>query len=262
MSEELQVATPEQREITRLCVQAATLQMQHGLESAQVAQMTMRLGVALGMDSVECALTPNAVIVTTRINGHCLTTSRTVADKGLNMHVITEVQRIIIAAEHCIFNSEMVHKHLERIKPLKYNRWLVIFMIGLSCACFAHLAGGDWTIFAITFIASAIGMFVRQEFISRHFNPLIVFAVTAFVTTLISGLALKFNLGNNPQIALASSVLLLVPGFPLVNSLADILKGYLNMGIARWTLATVLTFGACMGIVFALNVLHISQWGN
>lgn len=254
--------SPKQQEITRLCVQAAAMQLQHGLESAQVVQMTMRLGSALGVDSVECALTPNAVIITTLLNGHCLTTTRRVLDKGLNMQVITEVQRIIITAEHKIYNINMVKEKLNQIKPLHYNRWIVVFMIGLSCACFAHLAGGDRTIFAITFAASALGMFVRQEFSKRHFNPLIVFAVTAFVASLISGLALKFDLGNNPQIALASSVLLLVPGFPLVNSIADILKGHISMGLARWSLATVLTFGACMGIVLALNVLNISQWGN
>ncbi|MDG2949869.1 threonine/serine exporter family protein [Exercitatus varius] len=254
--------SPKQRDITRLCVQVAALQLQHGLESAQVVQMTMRLGLALGVDSVECALTPDAVIITTLLNGHCLTTTRRVLDKGLNMQVITEVQRIIITAEHRIYNINMVKEKLNQIKPLRYNRWLVVFMIGLSCACFAHLAGGDWTIFSITFAASALAMFVRQEFTKRHFNPLIVFAVTAFVASLISGLALKFDLGNNPQIALASSVLLLVPGFPLVNSIADILKGHINMGLARWSLATVLTFGACMGIVLALNVLNISQWGN
>lgn len=74
-------------------------------------------------------------------------------------------------------------------------------------------------------------------------------------------MSLKYNLGNDPQIALASSVLLLVPGFPLINSLADILKGYVNMGLGRWTIATILTFGACLGIVFALSVLHITTWG-
>lgn len=252
----------KQQDITRLCVQVAAMQLQHGLESAQVVQMTMRLGLALGVDSVECALTPNAVIITTLLNGHCLTTTRRVQDKGLNMQVITEVQRIIITTEHKIYDLHMAKEKISQIKPLHYNRWTVVFMIGLSCACFAHLSGGDWAIFAITFVASALGMFVRQEFGKRHFNSLIVFAVTAFVTSLVSGLALKFNFGNNPQIALASSVLLLVPGFPLVNSIADILKGHIGMGLARWSLATVLTFGACMGIVFALNVLNISQWGG
>jgi len=219
-----------QRAVTRICVETALLLLQHGAESAVVVQMAQRLGVALGIESVECALTANAVLLTTLSKQHCITTVRKNVDKGINMQIVTDVQHI------------------------------VVFMIGLSCASFAHLSGGDMTICAITFIASAIAMFVRQEISKRHYNPLIVFAITAFVASLISGMSLKYSLGNDPHIALASSVLLLVPGFPLINSLADILKGYVNMGIGRWTIATVLTFGACLGIVFALNLLNIVSW--
>ena len=251
----------KQREITRLCIQTALLLLQHGVESTVVVQMASRLGVALGVDSVECALTPNAVILSTLYNNHCITTTRKNTDKGINMQVVTEVQRIVIAAEHHIYDLRHVREKLDRIKPLKYNRYLVVVMVGLSCACFSHLAGGDWTIFGITFIASALAMYIRQIISERHFNPLIVFAVTAFVASLVAGSALKYELGNDPQIALASSVLLLVPGFPLVNSLADILKGHINMGIARWVIATVLTFGSCIGIVFALSLLNITGWG-
>ena len=251
----------KQREITRLCIQTALLLLQHGVESTVVVQMASRLGVALGVDSVECALTPNAVILSTLSNNHCITTTRKNTDKGINMQVVTEVQRIVIAAEHHIYDLRHVREKLDRIKPLKYNRYLVVVMVGLSCACFSHLAGGDWTIFGITFIASALAMYIRQIISARHFNPLIIFAVTAFVASLVAGSALKYELGNDPQIALASSVLLLVPGFPLVNSLADILKGHINMGIARWVIATVLTFGSCIGIVFALSLLNITGWG-
>ena len=251
----------KQREITRLCIQTALLLLQHGVESTVVVQMASRLGVALGVDSVECALTPNAVILSTLSNNHCITTTRKNTDKGINMQVVTEVQHIVIAAEHHIYDLRHVREKLDRIKPLKYNRYLVVVMVGLSCACFSHLAGGDWTIFGITFIASALAMYIRQIISARHFNPLIVFAVTAFVASLVAGSALKYELGNDPQIALASSVLLLVPGFPLVNSLADILKGHINMGIARWVIATVLTFGSCIGIVFALSLLNITSWG-
>ncbi|MDP8079071.1 threonine/serine ThrE exporter family protein [Phocoenobacter skyensis] len=251
-----------QREITRLCIKTALLLLQHGAESTLVVQMATRLGVALGVDSVECALTTNAIMLTTLYNENCITTVRRNVDRGINMHVVTEVQHIVITAEHKIFDIYQVRRNLERVKPFKYNRYLVVVMVGLSCACFSHLAGGDWAIFGITFIASSIAMFVRQQLAMRHYNPFIVFALTAFIGSMISGLALQYQIGNTPEIALASSVLLLVPGFPLINALADILKGYINMGIGRWSLATVLTFGACIGIVFALNVLHISGWGQ
>ncbi|TCP89770.1 uncharacterized membrane protein YjjP (DUF1212 family) [Cricetibacter osteomyelitidis] len=252
----------KQRKVTRLCVQTALLLLQHGAESAVIVQMTHRLGIALGMESVECALTPNAVIVTTLNNGHCITTARKNIDKGINMRVVTEVQRIVITAEHKIYDLDKVRSKLEHISMEKYPHWLVALMAGLSCACFAHLTGADWITFLLTFIASAGAMIVRQQLTKLHYNSLIVFAATAFVASLIAGIGLKYQWGNDPQIALASSVLLLVPGFPLVNSIADILKGHTNMGLARWTIATVLTFGACIGIVFALSLLNITDWGN
>ena len=62
------ITPDEQREVTRLCVQTALLLLQHGAESTVVAQMAQRLGLALGVESVECALTANAVIITT-LNG-------------------------------------------------------------------------------------------------------------------------------------------------------------------------------------------------
>ncbi|MBE2897276.1 threonine/serine exporter family protein [Pasteurellaceae bacterium TAE3-ERU1] len=252
----------EQQEITRLCVHTALLLLQHGAESTLVSQVAERLGKALGVESVEIALTANAVVLTTRHDGNCITTTRRNQDRGINMHVVTEVQHIVIAAEHHIYDTDTVHKKLYAIRPYKYNRYLVVLMVGLSCASFARLSGGDANICAITFLASCVAMYVRQALAMRHYNPTIVFATTAFVATCISSVSLRFGIGNDPQVAIASSVLLLVPGFPYINSLSDILKGFTNMGIGRWALATVLTFGACIGIVFALSLLNIHQWGG
>lgn len=262
MSSSELITYERQQDITRVCAYAALLLLQHGAESTLVVQITDRLGLALGMDSIECALTPNAIILTTRYQDRCITTTRKNSDKGINMYVITEVQHIMLAAEHHIYNLAMVKNKLAQIEPLKYNRWLVVGMIGLSCAAFARLSGGDLPICLITFFAAMGAMFVRQELSIRHYNPIIVFALTAFVATGLAGMALKYNIGNDPQIAIASSVLLLVPGFPLINALADVLKGHVNMGIGRWAIATILTLGACIGIVFALSLLNIQQWGG
>lgn len=76
MEMQCESAVVKQREITRLCVQAALLLLQHGAESTLVVQCAGRLGVALGVDSVECALTPNAVVLTMLLNANCITTTR------------------------------------------------------------------------------------------------------------------------------------------------------------------------------------------
>ncbi len=59
---------------------------------------------------------------------------------------------------------------------------------------------------------------------------------------------------------MAASVLLLVPGFPLINAVSDMVKGYFNMGLARWGTATLLTISAAIGIILAMSVTGI--WGG
>ncbi len=55
---------------------------------------------------------------------------------------------------------------------------------------------------------------------------------------------------------MAASVLLLVPGFPLINAVADMFKGHINTGLARWAIASLLTLATCVGVVMALTI-----WG-
>jgi uncharacterized membrane protein YjjP (DUF1212 family) len=251
---------PNQRAVSRLIAQAGQMLLAHGAESTLVGHITHRIGKAAGMDEVEVSLSASSLVVTTVYNEHCVTTARRSPDRGLNMRVVTQIQRICIMMEKGILDYQLAQKKLNQISPERYNRWLVVVMIGLSCAAFSRLAGGDWAVFGMTFLASGLGMIVRQEFGHRHFNPLLNFAITAFVTTLISAQAVIYGIGDQPQLVMASSVLMLVPGFPLINSVADMLKGYVNMGIARFVMASLLTLATCLGIVGAMSITNVLGW--
>lgn len=252
----------KQREISRLVAKAGQMLLQHGAESSLVSDVSRRLGIAVGADDVEISLSASSLVITTMINEHCMTTARRAPDRGINMRAVTEIQRICIMSEKGLLDCHEAAVKLDAISPERYNRWLVVVMIGLSCASFSRLAGGDWPVFMMTFLASSLGMIVRQEIGHRHFNPLLNFGITAFVTTLISSQAVIYNIGNTPFLAMASSVLMLVPGFPLINAVADMVKGYVNMGIARWTFATLLTLSTSIGIVGAMNLVGVWGWIN
>jgi uncharacterized membrane protein YjjP (DUF1212 family) len=246
--------------VTRLIAQAGQMLLAHGAESTLVADIMRRMGIACRMDEVEVALTANSLVVTTVYEEHCITTARRCQDRGINMRAVTQIQRICIMMEKGILDFSLAQKKLNEISPERYKRPIVIFMIGLSCAAFSHLAGGDWGVFLMTFIASAVGMSVRLEIGHRHFNPLLNFASTAFVTTVISAQAAIYHIGDKPQLVMACSVLMLVPGFPLINAVADMLKGYINTGIARFMMATLLTLSTCLGIIAAMFVTNVGGW--
>lgn len=249
-----------QREITRLCIQSALLLLQHGAESMLVEQLSCRLGKALGVEEVESSISANAVVLSTIHQGHCVTSTRKNVDRGINMHVVTEVQRIVILTEHRLLDIEEVQKRLDNIKPLRYPRWLMVVMVGLSCACFCRLAGGNLDTVTTTFFASALAMYARQLLTSLQINPLINFFATAFVATTASGLLVNWLDVSKAPIAMASCVLLLVPGFPLINAVADMFKGHINTGMARWMMASLLTLATCIGVVVAMAVWGFRSW--
>lgn len=134
-------------------------------------------------------------------------------------------------------------------------------MVGMACACFAHLAGGDVVVVLMTLLAGTVGQLVRYYLTKQCFNAFVVAGTTAFCVSMLSSVALFFGLGNDPHIAIASSILLLVPSFVLINSLSDMLKGYMNMGVGRFVFVIILTLSAGIGISLALLTLHIRQWG-
>lgn len=250
----------QQTEITRITIQAGQLLQQHGAESRLIEQTSVRLGLALGAQSIEMSVSADALVLTTLYQGSCITTTRRVHDRGINMQMVCDVQRICVMAEKGLLDAAGVKAKLTKLTPMKYNRWLVIFMIGLSCGSFSHLFGGDASVFLMTFLASACAMLVRQELAHRHHSPLINFAITAFVATTIASMAVKYQIGNQPELAMAASVLLLVPGFPLINAVSDMVKGHINMGISRWVGASLLTMSVAVGIVMGMALTGVGAW--
>lgn len=238
--------------------------MQYGAESTVVVDLTRRLGLACGVSHVECALSLNAITLTTIHSGRCITTVRNTMHQGINVAVLVQISHIVMYAEQNPrheYTTATLQQKLNAITQESYPPWVVAVFVGISCASFAFLATDDFTIAGITFLAALCAMRVRLFFVAHHFNPFVAVIATAFIATLLGATAYFLRLGELADVAVASSVLLLVPGFPIINALSDILKGYINMGIGRFVWASMLSLSACVGIVSALILLGITDWG-
>lgn len=234
--------------------------LQHGAESALAESLTRRLGLALGAGSVEVALMANAITVTTIVNGECITTVRRNQDRGINMYMVMEVQRSVLAVEEGTMDAEAYRRSVENITPHKYPRRLTTLAVGIACACFARLAGADGMSVMFAFVSGTAGMAMRHLFGHFNFSPMIGFFAAAFVATSITAQDFIYHISTTPKISMSASVLLLVPGFPLVNGVSDIVKGYANTGIARVTTALLLLAMSCIGIMLGVAVWGTKGW--
>jgi uncharacterized membrane protein YjjP (DUF1212 family) len=248
------------RDVIDLALWAGQLLLQSGAESQQVEETVHRLGTGLGCDWLDILVSPNALAITATSDGEFRTKVRRVVNIGVNLQVVVEVStvvQLVLAGELDRHDLRTELERISRFQPV-YNRWTVALMVGAACAAFSRLFGGDWTIFAITFVASAIAMLFRQELHRRNFNPFLVVVMTAFVASAIASIAPLLGLGNQPQLTLISSVLLLVPGVPLINSVQDLLKGYMLTGIARGVTGGVIAACIALGLLLAMSLLRVS----
>jgi uncharacterized membrane protein YjjP (DUF1212 family) len=249
----------ELRDVIDLSLWAGHLLLQNGADTARIEETVHRLGTGLGCDWMDILVSPNGLIITTVSGREFRTRVRRVVGYQVDMTIVAAVNRLSRRVTVGELDRFAVRAELERIADLAphYNRWLVIIAAGLACAAFSRLFGGDWPAFAVTWLAGSSAAFVRRELTHRHFNPLLAITITAFVAGLIAGSTAVFGWSATPQHALAASVLLLVPGVPLINAAEDLFTGHLVIGFVRGLNGSLISLAIALGLLLAITLLGI-----
>jgi len=249
------------RDIVDLSLWSGQLQLQYGADTERAENTIHHLGTGLGCDWLDAFISPNAIVITTLSGDEFRTrTRRLVRFGGVDMNIVAAVNDLAYQVEAHTADRLKIRQELEQIDtmPKLYNRWLVVLLVGLACAAFSQLFGGDWAAFAVTWVAASVAMIARQELTRHYFNPYLIVVTTAFVATIIAALGVILQLGDKPQIALAASVLLLVPGVPLINSSKDLLQGHMVTGIVRGVTGALITLSIALGIGIAITLLPLT----
>lgn len=246
-------------ELMELVLWAGQLMLQHGAEAELVEETIHRLGTALGCDWLDIFISTNSIVVSSTSQGEFRTRTRRIPERPVNMTTVSCIVRLTRRVQNGEHTLEETRAELERIVSIGhyYPRWQIVICIGLACASFCHMFGGQWSDMAIAFVAASAAMFNRQELARRHVNLYLNVMTTAFIATLITSLASRWGLGEQPQHARAAAVLLLIPGVPFLNSIQDIIKGYTVTGISRWTVGTLITFSIALGMILALGITGV-----
>ncbi|MFN2203285.1 MAG: threonine/serine exporter family protein [Caldilineaceae bacterium] len=249
------------REVVNLALWSGQLLMENGAESQRVEETIRSLGDGLGCDFGDVFVSYNALIVSHSSRGEFRTKTRRIGPAGVNLTLVAAMSHLRHRVEEGKFDAAMVRKDLMRIvdTPRHYNRWLTVLMVGLACAAFSRLFGGDWFVFAVTLVAASLGMWVRQELARRHLNVLLVVAVSAFVAGAVVGLTRLFAPPFATEISMAASVLLLIPGVPFVNAVEDLIKGYTAVGLARFTTSFLIILAIALGLILAMVLTGVKS---
>lgn len=250
------------RDVVELGLWAGQLLLHAGAQSLRIERTVHVLGTALGADWLDVVVLPEGLVVTTSSGGEFRTRARRVTTLGVNFTLLDAIDALTQRVMSGELDRKSLRIELERVSHAAptYSRWQVVFMVGLACAAFSRLFGGDWPAFVTTFASASLAMVIRQTLFKRRLNAFLVTIATAFVAGVVPSGAHLLRLLPEPEVALASSVLLLVPGVHLINFARDILRGFLVTGTARGVLALGTTLCIAIGLLVALGTFGVTSF--
>ncbi len=113
-------------------------------------------------------------------------------------------------------------------------------------AAFSRLFGGDFgTMFLILF-TTLIGASLKALLMKFNIDTRIQYILCSFIASYIAFLGVGLNITKTPEVALGSSILFLIPGVFFINSVLDILKDYIQVGLSR--IVNIIIFVCCIAI--------------
>lgn len=198
-------------------------------------------------------------IVATGSRGHeTATLVREVGPPGVNTSRIQALQELVHAAPEGLTPSEL-HRRLDEIErlPARYSTGLTVAAVGLACGAFAFINGGDLAEVLAAAAGSCGGQSLRSTLLRRRFNQYAAFAASGLIASAVyvtlTTLFSYGGVGGNARHAagLISSVLFLVPGFPLVAALLDLFQHEIPVAVSRLVYAVML----CLMVALGLSVV-------
>ena len=123
---------------------------------------------------------------------------------------------------------------------------------GLSAACFTFLFGGSLREAAVGFVVGALLKSFTLLLGAIRFNHFFINLIGADLAALLALLAVRIGLVPRAEMIIIGSIMLLVPGILIVNSIRDTLAGDLVAGVARLVEAFILAGAIAIGSAIVL----------
>lgn len=239
--------------IADLLLDIGAMLMGAGANTGRIRVTINRIAHSLGYQ-VELMITHRAIMLSVIGDDGEFYTSKLkrTPPHGVNFKILSGISRMSWRVQDEDWSLDQINTELDRLRSVPhYPRYLILLLVALAGAAFCRLFGGAIVEMSVAFVATFMGLFIRQEAAKKNFNPYIVVFMAAFAASLISGFAVFLGLGAQPELAFATSVLFLIPGVPLINSFTDMIDGNISIGIVRGTNGLIIAFCIALGMLAA-----------
>ncbi len=228
-----------------------------GAEVSRVEDSIERMCEAYGCEYMRI----NAFIITSNIqvtledpDGEIITQIRRILRSDVDfdkLDYLNDLSRYICANKPSV--DEIRHRFDEVMARRHYPQWVLGLGSALAAGSFAVFFGGTLTDGAAAAV-TGIAIMLMLNFLSKfERNQLAKTFITSFVAGVLVFLMIRMGFGNNADKIMIGSIMLLIPGIAMTNSVRDMLIGDIVTGMLRLTNSLLLAAAIACG--FALSIM-------
>ena len=239
-----------------------SMMLRAGDTAFRVRQAMDQLAPRLGLERLALHIALGSITATAWQHGRATTLATEIAPPGIDAARITALETLARGSRDPLTPAALAADldRLDAAKPL-HSVATVAVAIGLASAAFSYLNGGDLLGTLAAMAAGAAGQTTRALLFRRRLNQ---YAVSAFAAFLASGLycLIVFAVAGHDfstahAVGFISAALFLVPGFPLIAALLDLVQHQITAGIARFFYALMILLAAGFGLSVVAEMANL-----
>jgi uncharacterized membrane protein YjjP (DUF1212 family) len=212
------------------------------------------LAAKLQIETLDTNVTLNSIVATASLGNCVVTLVRENTLIGLNAHRLAVLDQLLAEVDPGMSPAAIDARldAVERMPPL-HSLPATAIAVGFACGGFASLNGASLLACGVAAMSAAVGQALRILLLRCRLNQLVVTAICAAFASALYWMIARAPWWMNPgklddAAGFISSVLFLVPGFPLVTALLDLIRLHLTSGLSRIAYGVMLLMAGSAGL--------------
>ncbi len=236
-----------------------SLMLSYGAEIYRVEESISRICKAYGAKDVNIfAITSNLIVTIYYENNSSITLTKNVAEEEIDLD---KVDRLNNLSRFICYNKPDINTInnliIEILNRKSYSKFLITLSYAIAPATFCLFFGGNVIDALLSMPIGIIIYFVLKNLRKINTNLLFENILCSSIASIISVGFFHLGITKNYDKIIIGSIMLLVPGLLLTNSIRDLMMGDIIAGILKIVEAVLVATGIAIGVALILSLSNI-----
>lgn len=242
----------------QLAANAGKMILENGGETYRVEETIIRICDAYGCNNAESFVMPTGIMISaTDYDGKIISVVKRIKNRTTNLEKVSAVNDLSRNITSKNLSIHFVENELIKISKLStYNLAITLIFAAITSSSFTLLFGGTYQDFILSFFIGIVIKYLAITLSNINTNEFFINALGGAIASLFALMSLKLGIVHSIDKIIIGSIMLLVPGITITNSIRDTISGDFVSGVSRGVEAFLVAIAIATGSGIVIKI-----WG-